>query len=84
MSFLLSAKVVSGVGTSAVALDESFGLVEVIGSVCVISAALIEFVDPARPRKDLNKISAQECTISRNRTETAPFMRTGELTALMQ
>lgn len=60
MSFLLSAEIVSGVGTSAVALDESFGLVEVIGSVCMISAALIEFVDPARPRKDLAEKSTRE------------------------
>ena len=60
MSFLLSAEIVSGVGTSALALDEPFGLIEVIGSVCVISAALIEFVDPARPRKNQTENCAQE------------------------
>ena len=58
MSFLLSAEIVSGVGTSALILDESFGLIEFIGSVCVISAALLEFIDPARPRKDLTEKSA--------------------------
>lgn len=60
MSFLLSAEIVSGVGTSALVLDESFGLIELIGSVCVVSAAFMEFVDPARPRKDLTQKSVRK------------------------
>ena len=51
LSFLLSAEIISGVGSSAALLDEHFGLVELAGTICVAGAAAIEFLLPVRARK---------------------------------
>ncbi len=51
LSFLLSAEIISGVGSSAALLDEHFGLVELAGTICIAGAAVIEFLLPVRVRK---------------------------------
>lgn len=51
MSFLLSAEIISGVGSSALLLDERFGAIEFVGALLVVSAAIIELADPRRPSK---------------------------------
>ncbi len=51
LSFLLSAEIISGVGSSAALLDEHFGLVELAGTICIAGAAVIEFLLPGRNRK---------------------------------
>jgi drug/metabolite transporter (DMT)-like permease len=53
MSFLLTAEIVAGVASSALLLDERFGLPEALGAVLVASAALLESLAPrgaATPR----------------------------------
>ena len=52
MSFLLSAEIISGVASSALLLDERFGAIEVLGTLCIVSGAVIEFVLPARRRSE--------------------------------
>lgn len=42
LSFLLTAEIVSGVGSAALLLDERFGLPEAIGTLLILSAALLE------------------------------------------
>jgi drug/metabolite transporter (DMT)-like permease len=44
MSFLLTAEIVSGIGSAALMLDEPFGLAEALGTVLIVSAALAEVV----------------------------------------
>ncbi len=50
MSFLLTLEVIAAVVTSALLLDQPFGAPEFIGTVLIISAAMVEFVQvKARP-----------------------------------
>lgn len=42
LSFLLTAEILSGVGSSALLLDERFGLIEALGAALVIGGALVE------------------------------------------
>ena len=49
MSFLLTAEIISGVASSAIFLDQRFGLPEFSGAVLIASAALIEVVMPGSP-----------------------------------
>ncbi len=58
-AWIPSAEFVSGVGTSAPAIDESFGLIELIDPVCAISAVLIEFVDPASSKRRSRKVHSK-------------------------
>ena len=46
ISFLLTGEIISGVATSAAFLNEPFGWPEIVGSLFVISAALVEIVSP--------------------------------------
>lgn len=48
LSFLLTAEIISGVASSAVFLDERFGAPEMIGTVLIITGALIEVFAPAQ------------------------------------
>jgi len=50
MSFLLTAEIVSGIGSSALFLDEPFGAPEAIGAVLVAAGALTETLAPP-PRR---------------------------------
>ena len=42
MGFLLTAEIVAGVGSSALFLDQPFGIFEVAGTILIISGAMIE------------------------------------------
>lgn len=53
MSFLLTAEIVTGVGSSAILLDEPFGAPEALGAVFVALAATIEVFAPGKPQKAL-------------------------------
>lgn len=46
LAFLLTGEIISGVATSALFLSEPFGWPEVIGSVLIVSAALVEVAMP--------------------------------------
>lgn len=46
LSFILTAEIVSGVGSSALLLDEPFGWAEALGSTLIAGAALIELLLP--------------------------------------
>ena len=48
LSFLLTAEILSGVITGALFLDEPFGLLQIIGAVLIIAAALSEVVPRLR------------------------------------
>ncbi|MBK0398772.1 DMT family transporter [Limibaculum sp. M0105] len=53
LSFLLTAEIISGVGSSALFLDEPFGWPEMVGTVLVTLGALVEVVRaPRHPRLD--------------------------------
>lgn len=51
MSFLLSAEIISGVGSSALLLEEKFGLVEILGTVFIALGAVTEVLVPDRTVK---------------------------------
>ena len=50
LSFLLTAEIVSGVGSSAIFLDEPFGAIEVLGALLVGTGALVEVISPGAPK----------------------------------
>ena len=50
LSFLLSAEIISGVGSSAIFLDEEFGLVEMSGSVFIALGAITEVLIAGRSK----------------------------------
>ncbi|MCY4447030.1 MAG: DMT family transporter [Rhodobacteraceae bacterium] len=51
MCFLLSFEIVSGIGSSAIILNEPFGLIQIAGSVCILLGALVEVLIPDRTKK---------------------------------
>ena len=51
LSFLLTAEILSGVGSSAYFLEEPFSGLQALGALLVISAALIEVVTSLRPAR---------------------------------
>lgn len=52
ISFLLTAEILSGVGSSALFLDEPFGWMEAIGALMVAAGATVEATSPSAPRRD--------------------------------
>ncbi|MEL6289132.1 MAG: DMT family transporter [Pseudomonadota bacterium] len=52
IGFILTAEIISGVGTSALFLGERFGLPELIGTVLIIAGAVVEVTRPALPSSD--------------------------------
>ena len=49
--FLLSFEILSGIGSSAMLLDEPFGLIQIAGTVFIILGAVIEVLIPDRAKK---------------------------------
>lgn len=46
LSFLLTAEIISGVGSSALLLDEPFGWIELAGAILIIAGAMVEVFRP--------------------------------------
>ena len=55
MSFLLTVEIVTGVVSSAIFLDQRFGFVEGVGTVLVVSGAILEVVLPASSLPDRSR-----------------------------
>lgn len=49
--FLLSFEILSGIGSSALLLDEPFGLIQIAGTVFIVLGAVIEVLIPDRAKK---------------------------------